>query len=109
MINGTTYAARTLRIAGYSASGPNVENDVTYWTETIRLAKRIEGWDDEYEDRGLNQLQDGKPKPILDAKHEPVILPFPLDGAGAALAAATDPPALILRKPYAAGGFPGLA
>ena len=108
-INGTTYAARTLRIAGYSASGPNIENDIEFWTETIRLAKNVEGWDDQYEDRGLNQLRNGKPEPILDAKHEPITLPYPLDGAGAARASITTPPEIITRKPYAAGGFPSFA
>lgn len=107
-INGTIYLANTLRIVGWGATGPHEENGTTFWTETISVAKNVNGWLDTYEDRGLNQLESGKPKPILDAKNEPVTTPYPLDGSGVAQASATTAPAIITRKPYAAGAFPSL-
>ena len=105
-INGATYNARKLRITGYNASGPNEENGVTFWTETITIAKNAAGWDHLLEDRGRNELDSGKLKPILDAHGEAVELPYPLDGAGAAKAAPTDTPATRTHKPYLAGAFP---
>ena len=107
-INGVTYTARTLLIAGWSATGPHLENGVTFWTETIRIAKRAATWDDKFEDRGLNELSSGKPKPILDAKNQPITAPYPLNGSGAKRVNVTDAPAVITRKPYAAGSFPTL-
>lgn len=105
-INGTTYAARKLRIKQYDASGPNEQNGVTYWTETIVIAKRPEGWDHVLEDRGLNELIDDELYPILDAKMDPVQLPWPLDGEGFACFNPTDTPAQRTYKPYTADNFP---
>lgn len=53
-INGVTYAARTLRIAGWSATGPHEENGTEFWTETIAIAKNAETHDHYFEDRGLD-------------------------------------------------------
>lgn len=108
-VNGTTYAAKTLRIAGWSASGPSVENGVTFWTETIDVAKNEDGWEDKFEDRGLNELDSGELKPILDSEDNPVVLPYPLNGSGSAASSPTATPSQITRKPYVSGAFPSLA
>lgn len=107
-INGVTYLARVLRIRSWTATGPHEENDVTFWTETIKIGKRVDTWDDFFEDRGLNELEGGQPKPITDADGQAIQLPYPLDGSGAKKANATDAPAIITRKPYAAVTFPSL-
>lgn len=105
-INAVSYAARKLRISNYDATGPHEQNGVEYWTETIVVKVRPEGWDDKLEDRGLNELASGKLKPILDAKHEAIVAPYPLDGMGGAKANPTDTPAQRTHKPYTAGSFP---
>ena len=108
-INSVTYATGTLRIVGWSASGPNEENGVTFWTETIRIAKRAAGWDHVFEDRGLNQLDDDDKRiPILDANNVQVTVPYPLNGSGAAQATPATAPAVITFKPYEATSFPSL-
>lgn len=105
-INGVSYNARKCRITNYDATGPHEQNGVEYWTETIVIKCRAEGWDDKLEDRGLNELDSGKVKPILDTKHEPVVSPYPLNGAGVKKPNATDTPAQRTHKPYTAGAFP---
>lgn len=108
-LNGTAYTAKQLLLVNWTASGPNVENDITFWTETIEIAKRIAGWDQVYEDRDTQELDGaGGLKPILDATHQPVAAPWSLDGSGAAKASPTDAPATLTFVPYAAVAFASL-
>jgi hypothetical protein len=106
-INGVAYNARKLLIKSWTADGPHQDGGVTYWTETIDVVKRTDGWDLIYPDQGRSQLEDnGNRIPIRDAQGRQVEDDWPLDGAGAAKAAATDTPANLTRKPYEAVAFP---
>lgn len=107
-IRGTTYAAGQLRIRAISAQGPFEENGVTFWRETIVVAKKADKWEHKFEDRGYSELDEGKLKPILNADGEQVVRPWPLDGSGAAKASPTDEPATLVRKPYLATTLAGL-
>lgn len=109
-LNGRTYAAGTLLVSKWSSSGPNTENDVTFWTETIQVTEAPEGqtWDDEFEDRGYHELDSGELVPIVGADGQPVRTPYPLDGSGSKQASPTDTPATIVRKPYEATSFAGI-
>lgn len=108
-INGVQYAARTLRIKSINGSGPREENGISHWTETTTIAKKLDTWDHFLEDRGLNELDAGELVSVKDKEGEPVVLPWPLDGTGAAKAASTDTPAQGTAKPYLAGAFPSFS
>ncbi len=108
-INGVTYLAGTLRLRTWSARGPLVENGFTYWQEVITLAKRADGFDQKWEDRGYSELSSGKLIPIRNEAGDQVVKAWPLNGAGAKKPNATDTPAVLTRKPYATADLSFLA
>jgi hypothetical protein len=105
-INGVTYNARRLLIKSWTADGPHQDNGVSYWTESIDILKKADGWDLVYPDQGRSELNGDNRIPIRDAQGRQVEDDWPLDGAGGAKAAATDAPAELTRKPYEAVVFP---
>lgn len=110
-INGVSYATGTLRMDTIGASGPNVENDITYWEVSYEVAKNIDGWNLKLENRGLNELDfgSGTLSPIPDKNGDPVVLPYPLDAGGAAAATPTTAPTQITFKPYKSTSYAGLS
>lgn len=106
LINGTTYAERTLRLDNVTAEGPLERNGVTYWRVTTNLTARAITWDVLLEDRGLYETDDdGQLVPILDANGSPVLTPYPLNGSGKARPNPTDAPAIIDRRAYEVGSL----
>jgi hypothetical protein len=106
-IDGNSYGARTLLIQSWTADGPFIENGFTFYTEQIDIAKNADQWDLVYADQGRSELDDnGNRVAILDGDGNEVADDWPLDGAGAALANATDAATSITRKPYQAVNFP---
>lgn len=105
-IDGSTYAARTLKLSPIQAVKTTERfngQDVTYYRKTYTLKRRRGGWDDKVLDTGLNVLtEDGRPQPILDAAGLPVRKPWPLNGAGVAKPLADDRPEELTFKPYKA-------
>ncbi|MEM8783893.1 MAG: hypothetical protein AAGE65_13695 [Planctomycetota bacterium] len=104
-IGGQSYAEATVYVDQIEANGPFVENGVTYYTRSVRLLTREAGWDDVFEDRGLNELDGGELVPIKDQEGNQVQLPYPLNGSGSAAASPTATPAQIVRKPYVRASF----
>lgn len=99
-IAGTIFGAGTLKMKPVRAVKHH-ENGVTFYRKTYTMEAKREGWKDLIEDRGLNETDgSGNLTPIKDANGFPVKQPWPLDGAGAAKANATDTPETIEFEPY---------
>jgi hypothetical protein len=100
-IDGKSISAGQARMGGIKCSGIKERNGVDYRTRTIVLKLRA-NWDQVVEDRGYHfKLASGKLSEIVKGK-PPVKpdKPWPLDGAGNAMFAATSTPATRTHKPY---------
>lgn len=112
IVDGVTIAAGKAKLEEISYSDEQVVDNgaggtVSYYVETLKIVARS-SWDDVFDDRGLNELDGGELKPILDTNGDPVVLPYPLDGSGGPQSSPTTAPAQITRKPYASVSWSGL-
>lgn len=117
-IDGTTYAAGTLKLSPITATRVR-ENGQTYYKVTKTLKARRDGWDYEPFDQGTNQLDYKTPEPpprrdkcgrvpILDAARLKVATAWPLNGKGKAKKNPTDMPAVLKFRPYEHKGWSSL-
>lgn len=98
-IDGINIGIGQARFAGVKCSGIKTSNNVQYRTRSITLKLRA-SWDHKVDDRGFNELVAGKLREIVKDSPPKVDKPWPLDGAGAKKALATDAPAELTFLPY---------
>ena len=102
-IDGVSFAAGTLFVAGISLSDVQQRNGVQYRTLKATLKAKKNGWNQKYESRGLYELSGGSLKRIADGDGAPVESPYPLTSSGTKAASASTAGAEIVLKPYEAG------
>jgi hypothetical protein len=107
-INGVEYLGKTLLCVSISASGPNVENGITFWEEVIEIHKNPETWDLKALDYGYSEKSGTGLVKITDKANQPVSKPWPLNGSGLKQPNATDAPAEINYVRYKAEDWSGL-
>lgn len=58
------FKRRTVKIAGINADGPNFENEIQFWEQSIEFHIRFDGWRASVLDCGRNILVNGKLVPL---------------------------------------------
>jgi hypothetical protein len=105
-----TISTGQAKLKAYTAGPVQTENGVAYREVQFVMEFRA-SWDHTIDDRGFNEKDpaaSGKLKEVV--KGTPPVKPdkpWPLDGSGAAKAAATDAPAILTFRPYARLSFAG--
>jgi hypothetical protein len=79
--------------------------EVSYWTVTVELAYRVEGWQLKLWDVGYNEIKSGKRQKILDKMKEPVSEPVALSNGVAK--SPGQPPDMLTFKIYKELPFTG--
>jgi hypothetical protein len=80
--------------------------EVPYWSVTVELAYRVEGWNLKLWDIGYNELKSGSRQKILDKLKEPVSEPVALSNGVAKTAG--QPPDMLTFKIYKELAFTGV-
>lgn len=110
VLDGTTYATGTLKMSPITAvkSVKTMRSGlpVTYYTRTFTFKAKHQGWHDRPLDVGFNYsvgqtaTNTQNLRRIVDGQGMPVTKPWPLNGKGAAMPNASDPPAVLDFQPY---------
>jgi hypothetical protein len=80
--------------------------EVPYWTVSVELAYRAEGWALKLWDVGYNEIKSNSRQKILDKRYEPVSEPVALSNGVAK--AAGQPPDMLTFKVYREAAFNGI-
>jgi hypothetical protein len=103
------FAPRTLKCQSISGQREveQVNNaEVPYWTVSVELAYRAEGWELRLWDVGYNEIKSGSRQKILDKLKEPVSEPVALSEGVAKPAG--QPPDMLKFKVYREASFSGV-
>lgn len=95
---------RTLRFTGFNAEFDDLSQ---LWRVGVQLTFNPKEWKIGYYNAGLNQLEDGQRRAILDDRGNPVSSPVALDDVGAAKAPGADPD-ILYAYPYEQKNFSNL-
>jgi hypothetical protein len=103
------FPAKTLKVQGLSGQREveQINNtEVAYWSISVDIAYRPEGWELKLWDVGYNEIVGGQRQKILDKLREPVSDPVALSGGSAK--SAGSPPDMLTFKIYREASFAGI-